>query len=183
MKFRFCLEIVPVLLLSILLNSCHKKKQHELRCKILQMNYAHDPTVPVIANFEYNSWDYPKTITVSKPTTGNSNFIFKYDNNRRLNEVISHYGYDNPEYLRKFICNNSNMIVLDTFFYPVRAQWIILFFMITKPMLRFISLQNIFMTQKKGYLKQLNAQGQFIIGHRLLQNINMMPMVIYFCQA
>jgi hypothetical protein len=91
------------------------------QCSIVQIIYAVPGGNNDILQFTYNSSGDPVTITRSRgASTGYPNYVFKYDQKKRLTDFIGVYdGNVNAEFWHKYFYDNHDNIVSDsTYIFP-----------------------------------------------------------------
>lgn len=88
MKRSFTLQsIIGICMLSLVI-SCHKKGDIEVPCRLLKIAHFDQTGSDAVGSYagflEYTSWGDPAKITWDDPSTGRPNYIFTYNNKRRL---------------------------------------------------------------------------------------------------
>lgn len=117
MKRSITLQYIVLASLLTLALSCHKRGDFEVNCKILKITYD-DPqahSMDYSGIFEYNSSGDPTKLTWDWTSTGRPDFLFKYDNKRRLSEFIGQYeGSAGFDFYTKYFYGPNNVLLYDT---------------------------------------------------------------------
>jgi len=117
--------IPMVFAISFLSSSCRKaidyyKEYHQVdykACQISRINVHltdEQGTATVIYTFSYNTAGDPVAVKNTAVGTGNPNTLLKYDNQRRLKEMIRPYDNGRFETWTKYFYNGGGQIVRDT---------------------------------------------------------------------
>lgn len=91
------------------------------QCSIVQIIYPVADGTNDVLQFTYNSSGNPVTITRSRGAhTGYPNYVFKYDQKKRLTDFIGVYdGNTNAEFWHKYFYDDHDNVVLDsTYIFP-----------------------------------------------------------------
>ena len=103
-----------------------KSSESIKQCSIVQIIYPVADGTNDVLQFSYNSAGNPVTITRSRGArTGYPNYIFKYDQKKRLTDFIGGYndGSTNAEFWHKYFYDNHDNVVLDsTYIFPSIAN-------------------------------------------------------------
>lgn len=121
MKRSFVIQsIIGICMLTLVL-SCHKRGEFEVPCKLLKIAHVDrtgsgQPYDSYAAYLTYTSWGDPAKITWDLTTTGRPNYIFKYDNKRRLTRFDGMFDGNVFDFVTKYMYEGDK-IVADTFWY------------------------------------------------------------------
>lgn len=83
-------------------------------CSIVQIRYSLGNDIDNL-QFSYNSVGDPVSITRTLGAqTGRPNYLFKYDQKKRLTDFVGHYNNNSAEFWHRYFYDNRGNIVLDS---------------------------------------------------------------------
>lgn len=115
---------IVFLFLFVQVLSCHKFidmdwHKHNPDCRIEKLtSYREFGPDSIVATFNYNAKGNPAGISVSDPSTGNPNYVFRYDHKGRLTDFITPYlnQSNSYEFWYKYQHDHKGRIIVDTSF-------------------------------------------------------------------
>jgi hypothetical protein len=124
MKRRNLILSIALLITALAaFTACKKRGDYEVPCKIEKITEKYrfndtDPYEITTATFSYTPWGDPKSIIMSRTSTGKPNYYFYYDNQHRLISRKDMYD-DNVtiDLLTRYKYDSNNFIVSDTSWY------------------------------------------------------------------